>query len=148
MSIGKILYNAAVLFSLKDSANCDPYSKFDLIDMAITPNPALVGETVYMAIEFKNNYKVIDAGIEKMKLSFNDFPIPVNDANLCDPSKTICPIQLGYHSMNNSFIAPNSVGNYHVKVGWFEDDGMTSLLCFKGDFAIVPDTRFSGVRGG
>ena len=78
MSIGKILYNAAVLFSLKDSANCDPYSKFDLIDMAITPNPALVGETVYMAIEFKNNYKVVNAGIEKMKLSFrkNNIKIP------------------------------------------------------------------------
>ncbi len=147
MPLSNILYTAAVFLSLKDSPNCDPYSKFDFINMSITPNPAHVGDNVYMAIEFKNNYKVIDAGIEKMKLSFNDFPIPVNDADLCDPSKTICPIQLGYHSFNNSFIAPNSAGDYHVKVGWFEKDGLTSLLCFKGDFSIIPASNGNTFRG-
>ena len=147
MPLGTILQTAAIFLSLKDSPNCDPYSKFDLINMSISPNPAHVGNNVYMAIEFKNNYKVIDSGIEKMKLSFNDFPIPVNDADLCDHSKTICPIQLGYNSLNNSFIAPNSAGNYHVKVGWFEKDGLTSLLCFKGDFSIIPSSDSYSIRG-
>ena len=147
MTLGTILQTAAIFLSLKDSPNCDPYSKFDLIGMSISPNPAKVGDSVYMAIEFKNNYKDIDAGIEKMKLSFNDFPIPVNDVDLCDPSKTICPIQLGYHSFNNSFIAPNSAGDYHVKVGWFEKDGLTSLLCFKGDFSIIPNSYSPSIRG-
>ena len=147
MTLGTILQTAAIFLSLKDSPNCDPYSKFDLIGMSISPNPAKIGDSVYMAIEFKNNYKEIDAGIEKMKLSFNDFPIPVNDVDLCDPSKTICPIQLGYHSFNNSFIAPNSAGDYHVKVGWFEKDGLTSLLCFKGDFSIIPNSYSPSIRG-
>jgi len=147
MPLGNILQTAAMLLSLKDSPNCDPYSKFDLINMVIMPNPAHIGDAVYMAIEFKNNYNVINSGIEKMKLSFNDFPIPVNDVDLCDPSKTICPIQLGYHSFNNSFIAPNSAGDYHIKVGWFEKDGITSLLCFKGEFSIIPSANTYSIRG-
>jgi hypothetical protein len=147
MPLGNILQTAASIFLLKDSTNCDPYSKFDFINMSITPNPAHIGDSVYMAIEFKNNYNVINSGIEKMKLSFNDFPIHINDVDLCDPSKTICPIQLGYHSFNNSFIAPNSVGDYHIKVGWFESDGITSLLCFKGEFSIIPSANSYSIRG-
>jgi hypothetical protein len=140
MSLSKILSNAAIMLSLKESPNCDPYSKFDLIDMTITPNPAKVGENVYMSIEFKNNYQIIEHGaIQKMKLTFNDFNIPIDDADLCDTHSGLCPIELGYDSINNTFIAPNSVGNYHVKVGWFEKDGLTSLLCFKGDFEIIPN---------
>lgn len=138
MSLGKILSNAAIMLSLKDSTDCDPYSKFNLIDMTISPNPAKVGENVYMAVEFKNSYEIVKNAIQKTKLTFNDFPIHVDDIQLCDVHSGLCPIQLGNNYLNNSFIAPNSAGNFHIKIGWFAEDGVTSLLCFKGDFVIEP----------
>jgi hypothetical protein len=136
MTLGKILSTAAIALSLKESPNCDPYSKFDLVSMTISPNPAKVGENVYMSVEFKNTYEIIEDAIQKTKLTFNDFPLHIDDIDLCDLHSGLCPIQLGYSYVNNSFIAPNSVGNYNIKAGWFADNGLTSLLCFKGDFII------------
>jgi hypothetical protein len=147
MSLGKIISNAAIMLSLKESPNCDPYSKFDLIDMKISPNPAKVGQDVYMAVEFKNNYDEVNKAIQKTKLTFNDFHIPVNDIQLCDVHSGLCPIKLGYNYLNNSFIAPDSIGNYNIKIGWFTEDSLTSLLCFKGDFEIIPASNGNTFRG-
>ena len=146
MSLGKILSNAAIMLSLKDSPDCDPHSKFSLVSMTITPNPAKVGDNVYMAVEFKNNYGIVDSVIQKTKLSFNDFPIHVDNINTCEIDHGLCPIQLGYNYVNNTFIAPNSVGDYRIKIGWFSEDELTSLLCFKGEFEIISSSISGNLR--
>ena len=120
--------------------NCDPASYFELKSVKVMPDPLVIGQHMSLTVVFTNNYDVIHEGIQRMKVSLNGVPITVPDEDLCEYNTNLCPIGVGIHALNHTFITPNVPGNVDMKLAWYTTDGK-SLLCTHSKFEIVEEPQ-------
>jgi hypothetical protein len=141
----------AYLYSLfnRDTTNtgndCNPSSLFELKSVKIMPDPLIVGQHMTMTVIFQNDYDYITDGIQRMKVNFNGMSIPVPDEQLCLYNEELCPIKLGLHALNHTFVIPNVPGTVDMKLAWYTTGG-GSLLCTHAQFEIVDSPQQPSLR--
>ncbi len=143
--IAKITATIAAIF-FGSAPNCDESSKFQPTLVRFLPDPIVAGEHMQVNVAFLNNFQVINAGVQRMKVTFNGQPIPVPDESLCDYNADLCPIGLGQNAMNHTFTTPNIPGRVDMKIGWFTEDGATSLMCIHEVFDIEAPSKPKALR--
>ncbi len=136
--LGTIITSIATLFANgnNEGYNCDETSKFEPTLVRFLPDPIIAGGIMDVNVGYINNYDVIKAGIQKMKVVFNGQNIHIDDEPLCDYNTGLCPINLGQNAFNHTLIVPNIPGHVDMRIAWFAENSATPLLCVGAKFDI------------
>jgi hypothetical protein len=140
-----MLRAVATILGLVDN-DCNPESRFRPYQVRLFPDPVPVGGLININVVFMNEYDIIRSGVQAMSVQFNNEPYHVPAEDMCDYNAGLCPIGLGLHTLNHTFIAPNVTGTVNMKIEWKKTT--TSLLCIEREFDIVdvPDNTVKNLR--
>ncbi len=92
-------------------------SAFQITSLGLYPDPPLLGQQVYMDLQFNNNGPAISDGTVYTSLTYNGLPIAVDPKPLCED--TACPIQTGYNNRSTATTWPDSgTGKITSQIKW------------------------------
>jgi hypothetical protein len=135
---------AAARGTIKD---CDSTSVFRPTQLALTPDPPVIGKPVQLTLVFDNTGPEITNGIVSTTLSVNYIPVSPTTEPLCQ--NTECPIVSGSNDRSTETTFPSVSGLIKSKVVWTGPEGQ-SLLCIDTAFKVATsylrranDTYFS-----
>ena len=117
-------------------------SLFQLQELALTPDPPVPGEQLYMTVLFTNPGSEVDDGSVTTDVTLNFVPFTPSTVALCD--STECPLVSGLNNRSTSSIWPSTIaGKVVSKIVWrsLED---VELLCIQTSFSVGPSMRLRG----
>lgn len=121
----RLLSFFSMAFAMGRVTDCNPSSIFRPTSLALTPDPPVVGEEVYMTLKFDNPEAAITGGTVTTSLSLNGFPLDPIVEPLCE--NTACPIAEGANDRSTRSMWPDAKGNIIVKSVWVSAE--KELLC-------------------
>jgi hypothetical protein len=103
-------------------------SVFQITSLGLYPDPPVLGQQVYMDLQFINNGPAVTDGTVYTSLTYNGLPIAVDPKPLCED--TACPIQMGYNNRSTSTTWPSSgSGKITSQIKWVATGA--TLLCIQ-----------------
>ena len=107
--------------------NCNTGSRFELTDLALTPDPPIPGKQVGMTVHFINPGPEVSDGTATTSVTLNFIPFQPTVKQLCEDTQ--CPIVTGANDRSTSSTWPETVtGVVSSKIVWTGVDG-AELLC-------------------
>lgn len=125
---------AALGFMTATATISDCGSMFKITSLGLYPDPPVLGQSVYMDLQFTNEGAEITDGIVRTALTYNSMPITVDPVALC--KNTECPIRVGYNNRSTVTTWPaTGSGKFMSQVKWFNSVG-EQLLCIQSAFKV------------
>ena len=139
-----LLYTLFSLFSLSHASITDcgaGQSIFQITDLAIHPDPPVIGKTVDFILKFNNPTTEIFDGSVTTHVSINGIPYPSSSKPLCET--TSCPIKYGENDRSTSTEWPELSGKIDTKIEWKDPQG-NLLLCIHSAVKIASTEYLRG----
>lgn len=112
--------------------NCNTSSVFQITQLALVPDPPVIGEPVAMQLAFVNPSPVYN-GTVVSSITLNYAPFPTSVSPLCN--ETACPIPAGSQDRSTKSTWPAITGRVVTKLEWMNGDDV--LLCIHTDFTVA-----------
>lgn len=113
--------------SIKDCSS--GASTLQLTDLALSPDPPVLGQPLDMTVKFNNPGEEIVDGTVTTSVTLNFIPFQPTVEALC--TNTQCPLVSGANDRSTSSVWPDNVsGSIVSKIEWTAVDG-TQLLCIQ-----------------
>ncbi len=113
--------------------DCDTTSVFRPTELALTPDPPVPEQPVYLTLLFDNTGQIVTNGTITTSINVNYVPITPTLNPLCD--NTECPIIPGTNNRSTETIFPSFTGIFRSRVTWTSKDGQI-LLCIDTNFKV------------
>lgn len=102
-------------------------SSFQIMQLAITPDPPVQNQLVFLTLAFNNNEPAtISAGTATTGITLNGLPLSPSTQPLCEA--TACPIPQGANNRSTNTTWPAVTGKITSRLTWVDSTGKT-LLC-------------------
>ena len=141
----KWLFTAAVVLAGVHASITDcsqGTSLFQLKELALTPDPPVAGEKLFMTVVFTNPGSEIDDGSVTTDVTLNFIPFTPSTVALCD--STECPLVSGFNNRSSSSVWPSNIaGKVVSKIVWSTLEEV-ELLCIKTTFSVGPSVSLRG----
>jgi len=141
----KLGFLAALILGLTSSTNSSIVdcgtgtSLFQITDLALTPDPPVIGKDVYLTLKFNNPYSEIEEGTATSKVSINGIPYPPSSDPLCE--KTACPLKVGANDRSTSSLWPELSGKIDTTIHWTDVNGGV-LLCIHSTVKVAAAEQY------
>jgi hypothetical protein len=141
--IRRVLTILGLATSASVASITDCGSAFQITSLGLYPDPPVLGQQVYMDLQFNNNGPAISDGTVYTSLTYNGLPIAVDPKPLCED--TACPIQTGYNNRSTATTWPDSgTGKITSQIKWVSSG--ETLLCIQTVVKVGALTR-TALRG-
>lgn len=102
-------------------------SAFQITQLALTPDPPVQGQPVFLTLAFNNNEAAaISAGTATTDITLNGIPLSPSTQPLCEATE--CPIPTGPNNRSTNTTWPAVSGKIISQLTW-EDAAGKTLLC-------------------
>jgi len=143
----KWLFTAALFAGVHSSiTDCSKgTSLFQFQELALTPDPPVAGEELFMTVVFTNPGSEVDDGSVTTDVTLNFIPFTPSTVALCE--STDCPLVSGLNNRSTSSVWPSTIaGKVVSKILWKTLEEV-ELLCIKMSFSVGPSASLRGGKG-
>ena len=104
-------------------------SVFTFTDLGLTPDPPIMGQNVYMKVQFENPGPSITSGSVTSRFTLNGLPFAPTVEDLC--TNTQCPLETGFNDRSAVSTWPTGLsGKIQSRISWTDVLG-NELLCIE-----------------